>query len=223
MCIAQVGNDQFLDVLRKYYGDDAAREWIALKQLMRPLARASTAVPSAAVRTDAAALFTLGRFLPKLILGAPLETVQQIMQPYSEVIKGKIKHPFILRYMDMLCFLLSGAPASGTMAAEIGFMFDDWFKPRAMLEFPVGGSGAIIQALVRGLEKNGGRLELRAHVEEVLVEGSGERKRAAGVRLRDGSVVRARRAVISNATVWDTAPLLPEGCAWPALCVCVSR
>lgn len=122
----QVGNDQFLDVLRKYYGDDAAKEWIGLKQLMRPLARASTAVPSAAVRTDAAALLTLGRFLPRLLLGAPLDTIQQLVQPYSEVIKGKVKHPFILRWMDLLCFLLSGAPASGTLAAEIGFMFDDW-------------------------------------------------------------------------------------------------
>lgn len=76
----------------------------------------------------------------------------------------------------------------------------------------MGGSGAIIDALVRGLRKHGGRLELRAHVAEILTEGAGERRRASGVRLRDGSVVRARRAVISNATLWDTAPLLPEGC-----------
>lgn len=75
----------------------------------------------------------------------------------------------------------------------------------------MGGSGAIIDALVRGLRKFGGRLELRAHVEEVLVEGTGDRQRAAGVRLRDGSVIKAK-TVISNATLWDTAPLLPPGC-----------
>lgn len=54
---------------------------------------------------------------------------------------------------------------------------------------------------------------LKTHVEEVLVEGG----RAAGVRLRGrgpgggGRTVRARRAVVSNASVWDTAKLIPEG------------
>lgn len=128
----QVGNDQFLDVLRKYYDNDAAKEWIGLKQLMRPFASASTAVPSAAVRTDPAALLTLARFLPKLLLSPP-GTVQQLMQPYSKVIEGKIQHPFILRWMDLLCFLLSGAPASGTLAAEIGARSSSGYRPRAML------------------------------------------------------------------------------------------
>jgi phytoene dehydrogenase-like protein len=79
----------------------------------------------------------------------------------------------------------------------------------------MGGSEAIISALQRGLEKHGGRLLLRSHVEQVAVEGG----RAAGVVLRarggggDGrrEVVRARKGVISNASVWDTARLLPEG------------
>lgn len=49
---------------------------------------------------------------------------------------------------------------------------------------------------------------LKTHVEEVLVEGG----RAAGVRLRGRKgAIRASRAVISNASVWDTAKLLPEG------------
>lgn len=63
-----------------------------------------------------------------------------------------------------------------------------------------------------GIEKHGGRVLLRSHVEQVLVEGG----RAAGVRLRGGGggrpeVIRARRAVVSNASVWDTMRLLPEG------------
>ena len=46
---------------------------------------------------------------------------------------------------------------------------------------------------------------LNAHVEEVLVEGG----RATGVRLRGGSTIRARKAVVSNASLWDTQRLLP--------------
>lgn len=60
-----------------------------------------------------------------------------------------MSHPFIQNWMDLLCFLLSGRPASGTLAAEIGFMFDDWFRPNAMLEFPKGGSEAVVNCLVR--------------------------------------------------------------------------
>ena len=86
-------------------------------------------------------------------------------------------------------------------------MFDDWYRPNAMLEYPKGGSGAIIDALVRGLEKNGGQLVTSAHVDEVLIEGD----RAVGVRLRNGKTVRASEAVISNASLWDTLPLLPDG------------
>jgi len=43
-------------------------------------------------------------------------------------------------------------------------------------------------------------------VAEVLVEDG----RASGVKLRDGSVIRATKAVVSNATIWDTLKLLPE-------------
>jgi phytoene dehydrogenase-like protein len=98
----------------------------------------------------------------------------------------------------------------------------------------MGGSEGIINALVRGLTRHGGRLALRSHVDRVVVENG----RAAGVLLRPrgsgggggnandlnaGSAgaaaaagaprefVRARRGVISNASVWDTAKLLPPG------------
>lgn len=53
---------------------------------------------------------------------------------------------------------------------------------------------------VRGIEKLGGRVELRSHVEEIIVEGG----KAVGVRLRSGNIVRARKAVVSNASIWDT-------------------
>lgn len=36
-------------------------------------------------------------------------------------------------------------------------------------DYPVGGTGAIVGALVRGLEKNGGTLRLGTHVEQVCL------------------------------------------------------
>ncbi len=37
---------------------------------------------------------------------------------------GSITDPFIRNYLDLLCFLLSGLPADGTIAAEVAFMFN---------------------------------------------------------------------------------------------------
>ena len=63
-------------------------------------------------------------------------------------------------------------------------MFAEWYKPGCKLEYPLGGSGAIIDALVRGIEKFGGRLALNSHVEKILIENG----RAVGVKLRGGQV-----------------------------------
>ena len=40
---------------------------------------------------------------------------------------------FLLNWLDLLCFLLSGLPANGTIAAEVAFMFNEWYKPESFL------------------------------------------------------------------------------------------
>lgn len=68
---------------------------------------------------------------------------------YSKfMVENDIKYLFICNYMEMFCFLFSGAFASGTMAAEIGYMFDDWYKLNLMFEFLMGGSGVIVDVFV---------------------------------------------------------------------------
>lgn len=66
----------------------------------------------------------------------------------------------------------------------------------------------------RGLKKRGGRLLLNAHVEQVLLDGRGN---ACGVALRGGGSIRARKAVVSNASLWDTQRLLPPGAVTPRM------
>lgn len=211
--LTDVGSpDKFERVLaHQADGGEAIRQWRALCAAMGPLSSAAVAIPAAAVRADAGAILTLARFLPRLA-AAPL-ALPQLIQPFSSILRRyNITHPFLLQWMDMLCFLLSGCPASGTITVEIAFMFADWFTPNSALEFPLGGSGALVDALVRGLTKHGGVLRTSSHVERVLVENG----RAAGVRLRGGDVLRATAAVISNASIWDTLPLLPPGALPPA-------
>jgi phytoene desaturase len=60
--------------------------------------------------------------------------------------------------------------------------------------YPQGGGFAIPRAFHRALKRAGGELRLKARVERILVEGG----RAVGVRLTDGTTIRAER-VVSNA------------------------
>lgn len=199
-----VGADQFCEILARFRGNQAVGEWRELQRVMAPLASAAIAIPPAALRFDLGAALTVGRFAPSLLQHAV--NVVKLTGPFSRIMDGVVKDPFIRHWLDLLCFLLSGLPADGTIAAEVAFMFADWYRPGVVLDYPVGGSGALVEALVRGLKRHGGQLMLNAHVEQVLVEGN----RAVGVQLRGGKVIPARRAVVSNASVWDTLKLLPE-------------
>ncbi|MBD2344480.1 phytoene desaturase family protein [Anabaena subtropica] len=202
---ASVGAEQFCEVLERLRGKDAVAEWRQLQRVMTPLAQAAIALPPAALRWDIGAALTIGRFAPTLAQQSA--NFLKLTGPFSRIMNGVVSDPFIRNWLNLLCFLLSGLPASGTNAAEVAFMFADWYRPGVVLDYPIGGSGALVNALVQGLEKHGGQLLLGTHVEQVLVESN----RAVGVRLRDGQEIRARRAVVSNASVWDTLKLLPEG------------
>lgn len=73
-------------------------------------------------------------------------------------------------------------------------------RPGAILDFPIGGSQSFIDALVRGIQKHGGRVLLGAPVEQVVMEGG----RATGVRLAGGKgTIRASGGVVCSTSVWD--------------------
>lgn len=197
----QVGAEQFCDVLQRLRGETAVKEWRRLQERMTPLAKAAIALPPAAVRYDLGVLLSVGQFVPAMLQNAI--GLSQLTGAFAPVMNQVITDPFIRNWLDLLCFLLSGLPADSTNAAEVAFMFADWYRPNVQLDYPKGGSGAIVDALVRGLEKFSGTLRLNAHVEKVLVE----HQKVVGVRLRSGEELRSRY-VISNASIWDTLKLV---------------
>ncbi|MGW0492046.1 phytoene desaturase family protein [Streptomyces olivaceus] len=73
---------------------------------------------------------------------------------------------------------------------------------------PVGGAGALTEALVRRLRARGGVVSCGRRVERVLVR----ERRATGVRTADGETVTARRAVLADVSV----PALYGGLVAPA-------
>lgn len=53
----------------------------------------------------------------------------------------------------------------------MAFMLMERNSGNSTIDYPLEGSRGIVDALVRGIEKNGGRVLLRARVEDILLEG----------------------------------------------------
>ncbi|KAJ4717527.1 Prolycopene isomerase chloroplastic [Melia azedarach] len=187
--LSRIGPTEFYKDLEKYASKNAVQEWKKLLDAILPLSAAAMALPPLSIRGDLGVLSTVAS------------------RPFSEIIDSlELKDPFIRNWIDLLAFLLAGVKSNGILSAEMVYMFAEWYKPGCSLEYPVHGSGALVNALVRGMEKFGGRLSLGSHVEKIVVENG----RATGVKLKSGQFIRAKKAVVSNASMWDTLNLLPR-------------
>ncbi|KAB8334897.1 FAD-dependent oxidoreductase [Scytonema tolypothrichoides VB-61278] len=173
-----------------------AKELKRFEERLLPLYDAMKGIPTLALRADWQVIPVLiGRYLPSLLKMLPhLPLVQASV---GSVMDATVQDPWIRRLIDLECFLLSGLKAHGTIAPEVAFVLGE--RSRAGVEYPVGGSGAIVKALVRGLERWGGQLLLGQHVEQILVENH----KVIGVQLTKGEILKAP-IVISNASIWDT-------------------
>ncbi|RZC04974.1 Prolycopene isomerase, chloroplastic isoform B [Glycine soja] len=184
------------------------------KDAVLPLSTAAMALPPLSIRGDLGVLSTAAaRYAPSLFKSflqmGPRASLRatKLLRPFSEILDDlQLNDPFIRNWIDLLSFLLAGVKANAVLSAEMIYMFAEWYKPGCCLEYPLHGSAAIIDALVRGLEKFGGRISLQSHVENIVVEND----RAIGVKLGSGQFIRAKKAVVSNASMWDTLKLLPK-------------
>ena len=201
-----IGAENFLKILDTWGGPTAREDWEKLATELRPLSSGVMALPSTAVRGDAGVLATLGLRYPKAFLNV-LGVAQQITAPFDLESYG-VRDKFLKNYLDLIAFLLQGLPSSGTLTAVMAYMVEDFYRPGAVMDFPKGGSGAIADALARGVTKHrGSSVRVSTPVEEVVVEDG----RAVGVRLKSGKTIAARQAVVSNADLYNTFKLVPRG------------
>ena len=187
-------------VLEKASGYAARYQWSSLMKRMEPLEAAVAALPTAALRFDVGGALTVGPFLPNFAATNPLENLK-LTKPFSSIVDSAgVTDQFTRNWLDLLCFCLSGLPASGTITAEMGLMMGEFYAPGAVMDCPKGGANAIIDALVRGIEKKGGQIFLKSHVDEITIEDG----KATGIVVgKDGKKIKATKAVVSNLSVWD--------------------
>lgn len=212
-CVAD--RECYRDAIRRFAGDDAVAEWDSLEQAMAPLGEAAVAIPFAGMRADAGVVLTMAKYVAPLVKalgGGPkgaegFEDAKWLRENFSTLVDEHVKNKWLRDMLDLECFVISGLKADQTSAAIMAFTFTERHKKEGCVyDYPIGGSQALIDALVRGTRKYGGKMALGAPVEQVVMEEG----RAVGMKLKNGRVIRAKRAVVSNASVWDTVErLLP--------------
>jgi phytoene desaturase len=125
------------------------------------------------------------RVAPDLIRLRSHESVYRLVSRY-------IKDPFLRQVFSFHPLLVGGNPfQSSSIYAMIHYLERKWG-----VHFAMGGTGALVQALVRLFTEMGGRLRLNARVGDLLVENGAAR----GVRLDSGEELPAD-LVVSNADV----------------------
>jgi phytoene dehydrogenase-like protein len=198
-----VGADPFRELVRQLRGPAVAEEWSRFLALLEPSCRAARSLPLLALRPGLGMAATLGS--QGLSLLGQAGSLARLGGGFGALARRHLRDPFLLHWVDLLCFLISGLGMDQTSTAAMATLFGEWFEPDACLDYPVGGSPAVVAALVRGLENHGGAVRLQAPVAQVLIEGG----RAIGVRLQCGEELTARQGVIVNAGPWALPDLLP--------------
>ncbi len=139
-------------------------------------------------------------YLTKVFFKAPLACLglaRWLPFNVGDVAKRYIKDKRLLNFIDIECFCWSVMPAERTPMINAGMVFSD--RHAGGINYPKGGVGIIAQKLVKGLEKNGGKILYKSRVTKILIEN----KKAVGVEIASGEKLFAK-TIVSNATRWDT-------------------
>ena len=206
----QLGGDAFINgPLRQFGGEQAVQEYRALQKLTSPLC-AGVDIPAMAMRSGPSAIIPLiwkhfGTLWEIIQQG---EAVTGTFAPYMDGPAFVVHNEWLRAWLDALAFSLSGLPANRTAAAAMAFTIQDMHESDATLDYPAGGMGSIVDALVRGVEqgKAGSAVHLRTRVQQIDFDESGSQ--AVGVTLANGKRIRATEGVISNVPVWSLRSLV---------------
>jgi phytoene desaturase len=134
---------------------------------------------------------------PFLSIGDMVKIVPDLLRLQSHktvysYVSQFIEDEFLRRCFSFHPLLIGGNPFDSTsIYAMINYLEREWG-----VHYVMGGTGALVNALVKLIEELGGRFHYNAGVEEILVDG----RRAKGIRLEDGTVHYADH-IISNADV----------------------
>lgn len=137
-----------------------------------------------------------------MLKAAPRLIQLQAWRSVHAVVARYVKEPHLRQALSFHTLLVGGNPfASSSIYALIHALERKWG-----VWFPRGGTGALVQGLVRLFEDLGGTIRLATPVDRILTAGD----RVTGVRLAGGETLSAD-LVVSNADVMHTYATLLKG------------
>jgi phytoene dehydrogenase-like protein len=215
--------------IQRFGGLQAVEEYQTLRTITAPLT-AGAAIPAMALRAGPTAVIPLllrhARTLFQLIQQGNAVTTGTFA-PYMDGPLFHVQSPWLRAWLDALAFSLSGLPANRTAAAAMAAVLQDMHTPDATLDYPVGGMGSVVDALVRGItEKPTSRkskvqesqsssssssaVHLRTTVARIEFDSTTKSSTptAIGVTLQNGRRIRAKQGVVVNVPVWSLRSLV---------------
>ncbi|ONF43672.1 FAD-dependent oxidoreductase [Marinobacter lutaoensis] len=142
----------------------------------------------------------LGKVLPDLVAGPLRKRVNRrapafLNKPTREVLESLTGH------QELIAVLTGQWGDNGLPPAESSFIIHALIARHYLYGgyYPIGGASEIAKTIIPVIQRGGGEVFTYADVAEILIE----RGKAVGVRMADGTEVRAPR-VISNAGVFNT-------------------
>ena len=207
----ELGPDLFENgPLMQFGGEDAVKEFQELREVTKVLVSGAVEIPAMAMRSGNSALIPLLRYLPALsgLIAQGEEVTQGTFGQFMDGPKFVVKNQWLRDWLDALAFSLSGLPACRTSAAAMAYVIYDMHREGAALDYPKGGLGAVIDALVKGVEQgsNGSAVNLRHHVQSIDTSPDGSY--IQGLTLKNGKKIVAKDGVICNAPVWSLNELV---------------
>ncbi|MCX6274248.1 MAG: NAD(P)/FAD-dependent oxidoreductase [Bacteroidetes bacterium] len=112
----------------------------------------------------------------------------------KKVINWFVKDPLLQKVLNSQCGDHGLPPAMASFPLHCAVM-DHYFNGGY---YPMGGGAGIVKAMTKAITRNGGEVRVKQKVKRILLEQSGKNKRAVGVELESGEVIKAKR-IISNA------------------------
>src|SRR5688572_32832571 len=113
------------------------------------------------------------------------------MQSYRSVygyLSQFVKNDFLRQCFTFHPLLIGGNPFDApSIYAMIHYLEREWG-----IHYVLGGTGALVAAMGQLFDEIGGKIQLNAEVDEILIEN----KRATGIRLKDGTIHRADNIVV---------------------------
>ncbi|WP_067520796.1 phytoene desaturase family protein [Endozoicomonas ascidiicola] len=187
------GTEQFTEQLIEYFPDDekAIRDYVALIRKISKLTPRFFA--GQAMPPTLAKLYNLIR--PALVPGEFFKTSRQVLEALTS-------------NQELISVLTGQWGDYGQVPADCAFLMHALIAKHYLAggAYPVGGSSEIARTIIPTIQAAGGEVFTYAKVDKVLEEN----KRAIGVQMEDGTVIKADQ-IVSNIGLMATANhLLPD-------------